>query len=71
MSSWACFRGSAFGWRIGEDGALIEDEAEQSALAEMRDLRSAGDSAELRSGPSPISFARTTEVFSDPEGRLE
>jgi putative DNA-invertase from lambdoid prophage Rac len=33
-----------FGWRIGEDGALIEDEAEQSALVEMRDLRAAGDS---------------------------
>ena len=33
-----------FGWRIGEDGALIEDEAEQNALAEMRDLRAAGDS---------------------------
>ena len=30
-----------FGWRIGEDGALIEDETEQSALAEMRDLRAA------------------------------
>jgi hypothetical protein len=24
-----------FGWRIGEDGALIEDEAGQGALAEM------------------------------------
>lgn len=33
-----------FGWRIGEDGALIEDKAEQSALAEMRDLRVAGGS---------------------------
>jgi putative DNA-invertase from lambdoid prophage Rac len=33
-----------FGWRIGEDGALIEDKSEQSALAEMRDLRAAGDS---------------------------
>jgi DNA invertase Pin-like site-specific DNA recombinase len=33
-----------FGWRIGEDGALIEDETEQSALAEMRVLRSAGSS---------------------------
>jgi len=33
-----------FGWRIGKDGALIEDEAEQSALTEMRDLRSAGGS---------------------------
>jgi putative DNA-invertase from lambdoid prophage Rac len=33
-----------FGWRIGGDGALVEDEAEQSALAEMRDLRAAGDS---------------------------
>jgi DNA invertase Pin-like site-specific DNA recombinase len=33
-----------FGWRIGEDGVLIEDETEQSALAEMRVLRSAGSS---------------------------
>ena len=29
-----------FGWRIGEDGALIEDENEQRAFAEMRTLRS-------------------------------
>jgi hypothetical protein len=29
---------------IGEDGALIEDEAEQGARAEMRELRSAGSS---------------------------
>jgi DNA invertase Pin-like site-specific DNA recombinase len=33
-----------FGWQIGEDGTLIEDEAEQRALAEMRVLRSAGSS---------------------------
>jgi len=33
-----------FGWRIGEDGVLIEDETEQNALAEMRALRSAGSS---------------------------
>jgi DNA invertase Pin-like site-specific DNA recombinase len=54
-----------FGWRIGEDGGLIEDEAEQSALAEMRELRSA------RTHPGPLSahacmcaFIYTyTEVF--------
>ena len=34
----------SLGWRIGEDGALIEDEAEQRALAEVRTLRSAGAS---------------------------
>jgi DNA invertase Pin-like site-specific DNA recombinase len=33
-----------FGWRIGDDGVLIEDEAEQRALAEMRALRHAGRS---------------------------
>src|SRR5271157_3941133 len=33
-----------FGWRISEDGGLIEDEAEQSALAEIRVLRAAGSS---------------------------
>jgi putative DNA-invertase from lambdoid prophage Rac len=33
-----------FGWQIGEDGVLVKDENEQRALAEMRDLRAAGDS---------------------------
>jgi putative DNA-invertase from lambdoid prophage Rac len=33
-----------FGWRIGDNGALIEDENEQRALAEMRTLRAAGAS---------------------------
>jgi hypothetical protein len=33
-----------FGWQIGEDGVLIEDEAEQRALAEMRALRETGAS---------------------------
>jgi len=33
-----------FGWRIGENGVLVEDEAEQRALVEMRNLRSAGGS---------------------------
>ncbi|HKD36265.1 MAG TPA: recombinase family protein [Pirellulales bacterium] len=33
-----------FGWRVGEDGLLINDTAEQCALAEMRALRAAGAS---------------------------
>jgi DNA invertase Pin-like site-specific DNA recombinase len=33
-----------FGWRVGEDGMLIEDEAEQQALADMREMRAAGSS---------------------------
>ena len=33
-----------FGWRVGEDGMLIEDEAEQRALADMREMRDAGTS---------------------------
>jgi putative DNA-invertase from lambdoid prophage Rac len=33
-----------FGWRVGEDGMLVEDEAEQRALADMRALRDAGAS---------------------------
>ena len=33
-----------FGWRVGEDGMLIEDEEEQRALTEMRALRDAGSS---------------------------
>jgi putative DNA-invertase from lambdoid prophage Rac len=31
-----------FGWRIGEDGVLVEKEDEQRALAEMQALRSQG-----------------------------
>jgi DNA invertase Pin-like site-specific DNA recombinase len=31
-----------FGWRVGEDGILVEDEAEQRALADMRKMRDAG-----------------------------
>ena len=31
-----------FGWRIGEDGTLVEKEDEQRALTEMRTLRSQG-----------------------------
>jgi DNA invertase Pin-like site-specific DNA recombinase len=33
-----------FGWRVGEDGLLVEDEAEQRALADMREMRDAGTS---------------------------
>ena len=33
-----------FGWRVGEDGMLVEDEAEQRALADMREMRDAGTS---------------------------
>ena len=33
-----------FGWRVGEDGTLIEDEAEQRALADIRAMRDAGAS---------------------------
>jgi DNA invertase Pin-like site-specific DNA recombinase len=33
-----------FGWRVGEDGKLVEDEAEQRALADMRAMRDAGTS---------------------------
>jgi DNA invertase Pin-like site-specific DNA recombinase len=33
-----------FGWRIGEDGMLVEDDAEQRALADMREMRDAGTS---------------------------
>ena len=33
-----------FGWRIGEDGMLVEDEAEQRALADMLEMRDAGTS---------------------------
>jgi len=31
-----------FGWRVGGDGVLIEDENEQRAIAEIRRLRSEG-----------------------------
>jgi DNA invertase Pin-like site-specific DNA recombinase len=31
-----------FGWRVGGDGMLIENEAEQRALADMRAMRDAG-----------------------------
>jgi DNA invertase Pin-like site-specific DNA recombinase len=33
-----------FGWRVGEDGMLVEDDAEQRALADMRKMRDAGTS---------------------------
>jgi putative DNA-invertase from lambdoid prophage Rac len=33
-----------FGWRVGEDGILIEDEAEQRALADIKEMRDAGSS---------------------------
>jgi DNA invertase Pin-like site-specific DNA recombinase len=33
-----------FGWRVGEDGMLVEDEAEQRALADMREMRESGAS---------------------------
>jgi DNA invertase Pin-like site-specific DNA recombinase len=33
-----------FGWQIGQDGALFEDQREQSCLIEMRVLRSDGAS---------------------------
>jgi DNA invertase Pin-like site-specific DNA recombinase len=33
-----------FGWRVGEDGILVEDEAGQRALADMREMRDAGTS---------------------------
>jgi putative DNA-invertase from lambdoid prophage Rac len=33
-----------FGWRVGEDGILIEDEAEQRALADMKEMRDTGNS---------------------------
>ena len=33
-----------FGWRVGEDGILVEDDAEQRALADIRALRDAGAS---------------------------
>jgi putative DNA-invertase from lambdoid prophage Rac len=33
-----------FGWRVGEDGMLIEDEAEQRALADMKETRDGGNS---------------------------
>jgi putative DNA-invertase from lambdoid prophage Rac len=33
-----------FGWRIGEDGILIEDKAEQRALADMKEMRDTGNS---------------------------
>jgi putative DNA-invertase from lambdoid prophage Rac len=33
-----------FGWRIGEHGTLIEDETEQRALAEMKEMRDTGGS---------------------------
>jgi DNA invertase Pin-like site-specific DNA recombinase len=33
-----------FGWRVGEDGILVEDDAEQRALADMREMRNAGTS---------------------------
>jgi len=31
-----------FGWKIGQDGALVEDRAEQAAIAKMVRLRHAG-----------------------------
>jgi DNA invertase Pin-like site-specific DNA recombinase len=33
-----------FGWRVGEDGMLVEDGAEQRALADMREMRESGAS---------------------------
>ena len=33
-----------FGWRVGDDGILIEDEAEQCALADMKEMRDTGNS---------------------------
>jgi DNA invertase Pin-like site-specific DNA recombinase len=33
-----------FGWRVGEDSMLVEDEAERRALADIRALRDAGAS---------------------------
>lgn len=33
-----------FGWRVGEDGMLVEDEAEQRALGDIRAMRDAGSS---------------------------
>jgi putative DNA-invertase from lambdoid prophage Rac len=33
-----------FGWRVGEDGILIEDKAEQRALADMKEMRDTGNS---------------------------
>jgi putative DNA-invertase from lambdoid prophage Rac len=33
-----------FGWRVGEDGILIENEAEQRALAEIKEMRDGGSS---------------------------
>jgi len=49
-----------FGWRIGEDGVLIEDENEQQALAEMRALRSAGRS--YRSIAGQVKNTRGIEI---------
>jgi putative DNA-invertase from lambdoid prophage Rac len=33
-----------FGWRIGEDGILIEDKVEQRALVDMKEMRDTGNS---------------------------
>ena len=45
-----------FGWRIGEDGVLVEKEDEQRALAEMQALRSQGVSYRAISERMRIEF---------------